>query len=439
MSDVDTAQRAEFEARVAAATAAAMQRVNDITALCGENQIDAAQRDQWIASSLSADAVSRAILTQRRAETLANPTIRVGADRAADRQFGSFGEQMVAAVQAGIPGRRVDPRLARVNSQIFAGTPSGMNESVGSEGGYFIQPDLLPGVIDPVYAEDPILSRVTRIPIGSNSSGVKYNVVDETARTTGSRWGGIQMYWGAEADQATVSKPKMRQMQLDLKKLIGLAYLTDELTVDAPAAEALLNRAFQAELSFMLGAAIFTGTGAGQPLGIMKSGALVTQAIEATQTIANSASFLSLNLPKMLARVPASLWGDVIWLYNQELLPYLLNATTGTNGTIPVFIAAGGLTGRPFDTILGRPAFGSELCEAVGTPGDILAVVPSQYHMADKGGPQQATSLHVRFLWDEMTLRITYRTDGAPVWKQTVTPYKGANARSPFVALNTRS
>ena len=59
--------------------------------------------------------------------------------------------------------------------------------------------------------------------------------------------------------------------------------------------------------------------------------------------------------------------------------------------------------------------------------------------MADKGGAQTAQSLHVRFLYDETALRVTYRVDGQPLWKQTVTPYKGANARSPFVMLNTRA
>jgi hypothetical protein len=68
-----------------------------------------------------------------------------------------------------------------------------------------------------------------------------------------------------------------------------------------------------------------------------------------------------------------------------------------------------------------------------------MAIVPSQYHMADKGGPQAAQSVHVRFLYDENTLRFTYRADGAPVWRTTVTPYKGANARSPFVNLAARS
>jgi HK97 family phage major capsid protein len=424
------------------------QRASEIRAM-GASLITAgvqqATIDHAVDEGLSVNEAAAAFNADVRARHAANPRIGVGADREAERPFASFGEQVMCAIRAA-RGQGVDRRLQAVNARaqevqrrFEAGTPSGMNESVGSEGGFFIQPELLPGIIDPVYIEDPILSRVTRIPIGAMSSGVKYNVVDETARTTGNRWGGIQMYWAAEADQATPSKPKMRQMQLDLKKLIGLCYLTDELQIDAPAAEALISRAFQAELKFMLGAAIFAGTGGGQPLGILKSNAVVSQAIEGTQTIANTQQFISQNVTKMLARVPASLWNDVIWLYNQELLPYLVNATVGSSTTVPVFMAIGGLANRPNDTILGRDAFPSELSEAVGTPGDIMAVVPSQYHLADKGGPLQALSLHVRFLFDEQVLRITYRTDGAPVWKQSVTPYKGANTRSPFVSLQVRS
>jgi HK97 family phage major capsid protein len=435
----DTLTAAPGGADHTAVIAAERKRGSDIRALCKKHKASEELAEQLVNEGLSVDQAATRILGHVEARGAASPNISVGADREAEKPFKSFGEQLYAVVQAS--HGRVDPRLKSVNSQALriAGTPSGMNESVGSEGGFFIQPDLLPGVIDPVYTEDPILSRVTRIPIGSNSNAVKYNVVDETARTTGSRWGGIQMYWLAEADLKIPSAPKLRQMHLELKKLAGLAYLTDELQMDAPAAESLLTRAFQAEISFMLTAAIFQGTGAGQPLGIMKSGALVTQNIEATQTIANTASFISLNIPKMLSRIPASLWSEMIWIYNPELLPYIVNATTGTNGTIPVFMAAGGLTGKPFDTIMGRPAFASEFAEAVGTPGDIMAIVPSQYHIADKGGPQQATSIHVRFLYDESVLRIVYRVDGAPVWRTTLTPYKGANVRSPFVALNTRA
>jgi HK97 family phage major capsid protein len=426
-------------ADITTALAADRARARAIRALAAEHQVPEATVQALVTNGASIDEAKAAILDHVQSARRAAPVVQVGADREEARPFASFGEQIRAVIGAGIPGGRVDPRLLGVNRQALA-SASGMNESVGSEGGFFVDPALLPGIIDPVYTEDPILSRVTRIPIGPGKNGVKYNVVDESARTTGNRWGGIQMHWSAEAETATASKPKLRQVQQDLKKLLGFAYLTDELLEDGPAAEALINRAFQAELAYMLAIAIFRGTGAGQPLGFQTSSALVTQAIEAGQTKANTNASIALNVTKMLSRVPASLWGDVIWLFNQELLPYLMTAVVGTGGAaVPVFMGAGGLSGKPYDTILGRPAYASELCEAVGTPGDLVCIAPSQYHLADKGGPNAAQSMHVRFLYDEMTLRITYRCDGQPVWKQAITPYKGATTRSPFVVLATRA
>ena len=50
---------------------------------------------------------------------------------------------------------------------------------------------------------------------------------------------GIGTYLG-EADAATSKKPKFRQMELNLKKLIGLAYATDELLQDSTALEAVV-------------------------------------------------------------------------------------------------------------------------------------------------------------------------------------------------------
>jgi HK97 family phage major capsid protein len=423
-----------------AAVLAERERSKQIRALCAAHQIDATTADSYIDANLSVEQAKGRILDVKQARHAASPSITGVTDRAAEQKFANFGEQLLAIVEAGKPGGVRDPRLAHVNAQALrmAGTPSGMNESVGSEGGFFIATELLPGVIEPVYTEDPILSRVFRIP--SDKPSVKYQVVDETSRVTGSRWGGIQMYRVSEADTATQKKPKTRLFELNKKKIMGIGYLTEELQQDAPAANTLLTNAFQAELAFMLGDEIFRGTGSGQMQGILNSGALVSQAIEGTQTIANSPTFLATNTAKMLSRVPASLQKNAIWLYNQELLPYLVVSVTGTGGSaVPVFIGQGGMAAQPYDTIWGRPAFPSELCEAVGTPGDLLLVVPSEYHMLADGGAQQSTSLHVRFLYDESVLKITYRCDGAPIWRTSVTPYKGSNPRSPFVALATRA
>lgn len=423
---------------------AELARVRGFKALRKEHPMMAAKLEGWEEGGVSLEQAQANLAASYREQLTTQPRGVVGDVSAtgatpneAKRPFASFGEQMLAIVAAGKPGGRRDIRLNHINDRAMA-VASGMNESVGSEGGFFIQPELLPGVIDPVFENDPIVSRVNRIPISGNA--IKYNVVDETSRANGSRYGGIQAYWAAEADTPTAKKPKLRLMELALKKIIGIGYLTDELQADAPAAEALLTRAFQSEVGFMIGDAIFRGLGGGMPLGFLNSSAYVSQAIEGSQTIANSNQYIALNLAKMLARVPASLWGDMIWLYNQELLPKLITAAiSGTAGTVPVFMTQGGMTGKPFDTILGRPAFASELCEAEGTTGDLIALVPSQYDLIDKGGPQAATSVHVRFIYDENTLRITYRTDGAPRWVSAVTRYKGSATLSPYVGLAARS
>lgn len=430
-----------------AVVAAERKRAGDVRALGRLHRIPDDQIDAMVNEGLSEEQAGIRILSTIQSRGANAPTIRVGADREAEKPFASLGEQLVSIVHSKRFGRK-DARLERVNYDamqvdragaldMMAGSPSGQNESVGSEGGFFIAPEVLPGVIEPIYTQDPFLARVTRIPIGSQTNRTVYNVVDESSRVDGSRWGGIQMFYADEADTVAAKKWKLRQVEQLLKKIMGIGYLTEEQVLDAPASEALLTKAFTTELAFMLSSEAFRGVGGSHLLGFLKGKGGVVQTIEGTQTIANSATFVSQNVAKMLANIPSTLWGDVIFLYNQELLPVLMNATVGGT-SIPVFIGAGGLAGRMSDTILGRAAFPSELCEAIGTPGDLIAVAPSQYHMAEKGGAQIATSLHVRFLNDELTLKITYRADGKPVWNTTVVPFKGTSARGFFSTLNTR-
>ena len=46
--------------------------------------------------------------------------------------------------------------------------------------------------------------------------------------------------------------------------------------------------------------------------------------------------------------------------------------------------------------------------------------------------------MHAAFLTDEMVFRITYRVDGKPMCSQPLTPFKGQNTKSPFIALASR-
>jgi hypothetical protein len=48
-------------------------------------------------------------------------------------------------------------------------------------------------------------------------------------------------------------------------------------------------------------------------------------------------------------------------------------------------------------------------------------------------------SIHVQFLYDESIFRFVLRLDGQPERASALTPYKGSDTLSHFVALQTRS
>ncbi len=348
-----------------------------------------------------------------------------------DMGFATFGEQLLAVVAAEAPGTVLDPRL-----QIVAAA-TGAGGAVPSDGGFLVQVDFATEVLRRMYDIGQVSSRVMRLPVGPNSNGLKIPAIDEKSRVDGSRWGGIQAFWTDEGGTPTATRPKLRMIEMTLKKLMGLSYVTDELLQDAVALEALTMQGFSEELNFKVEDAIVNGDGAGKPLGFMNSKALITIAKETGQ---EAKTIVVENVLNMWARM----WGrsrqNAVWLINQDIEPqlYTFGITVGVGGA-PVFMPAGGLSANPFSTILGRPIIPIEYAATLGSLGDITLVDLSQYRMIDKGAIQTASSVHVRFIQDEMTFRFIYRVDGQPSWSRALTPKNGTNTLSPFVALAARA
>lgn len=341
-----------------------------------------------------------------------------------EKRFASFGEQLMAAYRAAMPGGKVDERLS-------TRAASGLNETTPSDGGFLVQQDFVTELLKRTYETGILASKVKKIPISTNANGMKINAIDEDSRANGSRWGGVQTYWEGEADEITASKPKFRQMELSLKKLTGLCYATDELLQDAAALEAVIRQAFAEEFGFKIDDAILSGSGEGEPLGILNSGAIVTVAKEASQTDTITVE----NLIKMWNRLWSRSRANAVWYINQELEPYLYTLKIGDK---PVYIPAGGLSEKPYGTLFGRPVVPIEQCSAAGEVGDIILADIGQYLLIDKGGIKSASSIHVRFLYDENVFRFIYRVDGKPIWTKPLTPYKGSATVSPFVTLAKR-
>jgi len=344
-------------------------------------------------------------------------------------RFATLGQNMVAIMNAGLPGRNVDPRL-------FNAAALGLNETIPSDGGFLVQQDFSTEMLQEVFATNILAARCRRIQISGNSNSIKINGVDETSRAS-TRSGGILGYWAGEATEKTKSKPKFREIDLTLKKLVGLCYATDELLQDASALESFIRSAFVAEFGFLLDDAIINGTGAGQPLGILNAGCLV-QVDKETGQKADTVVFE--NVVKMWSRLFPASQSNSIWLINNNVYPQLfqMSMAIGTGG-VPVYMPAGGINNAPYGTLFGRPVIAIEQCPSIGDLGDILLADMNGYVLAEKGGISSDMSIHVRFEFDESVFRFVLRVDGQPVRASALTPYKGSLTLSHFVALATRA
>jgi HK97 family phage major capsid protein len=410
------------------------KRVRQISALAREHSItDQAKVDGWIESGASVSDVETAILRQRYREEQARGSdvqVRVGEDREAAKPFASLGEQLLAIKGAEAAGASPDSRLLRLNA-----AATGAGTVVPSDGGFLVQQDFAAGILQRAYQLGEISSRVRRIPIGADKGGLKINAVDEASRVTGSRYGGIQVYWEAEGNDPTAKKPKFRQMELNLRKLIGAMYATDEILQDATALGAVAQQGFAEEINFMVEDAFFRGDGVGKPLGIHEAACLVSVAKESGQT---ADTIVTANVLKMYARLWARSRKTAAWFVSQDAEPQLYQLTLGSGTAVVLLYTPPGVNNSQYGRMLGLPVIPVEYADTVGNAGDITLADFDQYLSIDKGGVNTAWSIHIRFLQDEQVFRITYRVDGQPIWNKPLTPFKGANTQSPFITLDAR-
>lgn len=370
-------------------------------------------------SALIEKAVEEAVKKLKIEEPAVKATVQVvgdEADRALEgNPFKSGTEFFKAVYMAGI-NRGVDKRLLPLKA-------TGANEAIPSQGGFLVTPEVATTIEQNMWPVGNVLSRFTPMPISSNA--LEIPAIDETSRADGSRMGGIQAYWLAEAQQATPSKPKFRNIELKLKKLAALVYATDELLQDATAMESWITNNVPNEIRFMIEDSFFNGNGVSKPLGMLNSGCLI-QATRADANLIADEDISNMWMHRLLGPQ------DYVWFANASVMPQLYAMTVGN---FPVYQPPRGMADQPFGTLFGRPVIETEYNPYLGTVGDLLLASPSQYIAATRGGMQGASSIHVRFDYFETAFRFVYRIDGQPKLASSITAKDGTNTVSPFVAL----
>lgn len=351
-------------------------------------------------------------------------------NNAEDRPFGSFGEFLLAVVHAATPGRIADPRLLQLAA-------SGASEGIPSDGGFLVRPEYAELLYNRGFDLSPIAPRCRDFTLGQNSDRLRIPIVNETSRATGSRWGGVRVFRANEAATVTASKPTFELLEIVAEKLMGIFYATDELLADASVIEQIASEAFTEEFAFVLDDEIINGNGANGCLGILNSAALVVVTKAAAQAVD---TVVYENIAAMWGRMPPRNRFKAVWLINQEVEAALNTMTFNLAATVPVpvYLPPGGASAAPYGTLYGRPVITVEQAAALGDQGDIILADLNQYLLVKKGGLNAASSMHVRFIYDEMAFRWTMRVNGQPAWKSAVTPFKGSKTVSPFITLEPR-
>jgi HK97 family phage major capsid protein len=349
--------------------------------------------------------------------------------------FQSFGEFLHAVACAGSPSGRfknagtIDPRLIQ-------NAATGASANVPADGGFLISPTRSNEIMKKVFEGGTILSACSQFEIGDNSDSLEVPYVEETSRVSGSRWGGLRAYREGEVDPATGSNIKLGLWECRVSDLKILSYVTERLLNDAPALEALYNDTVPQEFTFKLEDEILNGTGGAQCQAVVGHASTVSVAKESGQV---AATILAQNIINMYCRS----WGrsrpKAAWYINQDIEPQLFTMvlSAGTSG-VPIFMPANGLASSPYNTLLGKSIIPAEQCQTLGTVGDIIFADFSEYAIVRKGGIKAASSIHVKFVYDEMTFKWSMRVNGKSKWKKVLTPFKGASTLSPVVTLDTR-
>ena len=346
------------------------------------------------------------------------------------KPYNSFGEQLMDIVKA-CRGKGVSDKLARVQDAAQGG-----NEGTGADGGFAIQTDFAGAILESAVQASPLLAKLDSYTISNVSNRATWLQADESDMTAGV-YGGVQMYWTQEAGAGIASKPQFRKMDIDLNKMMGVAYATDELLQDASFMSGYFGTCFGLAAERLLVDAVINGDGVSKPLGILKSDGLVAQAIESSQT----AKLTGTNVVKMQSKLLTRNRQNCVWVMNPDLEEYLPTLAVASSGSAEKFLwdPEGGLGNLAYQRVLGKDVIFEDACPAIGTKGDILLIDPSQYMLVRKGSAKQDWSIHVSFLTDEQCFRMVLRVGGAPKMSKAITLKNSKNTRSAYVALAARS
>jgi len=343
--------------------------------------------------------------------------------------FKSMGNFLHDLVKADTPGGYQTDTLRDWATK----TAGEMEEGDLSQGGTLVPVEFRSELLMSALEKSVVMPRATALPMKTNRLDVPA-LCDSTH--VGSVYGGVIIKRTGEGEQKTATNPEFDKVSLTLHKLTGMVHVSDELLEDSPLAlETYLKTVFGGAISFQQDADFLMGTGVNMALGAFNAAnpSLIVADAEGGQ---GAGTIVFENLLEMWRRLYPNGQDNAVWVANPDTFRELgtMAIPVGAGG-VPVFLPANQVAGSPYRTLMGRPLIFSEKMATLGDQGDIGLADFSQYLIGSKG-LKTASSIHLRFDYDQTSFRFVMRYDGEPWWLSTLTPLNSADTLSPFVVLS---
>lgn len=350
-----------------------------------------------------------------------------------DNKFGSLGEYFVSVYKAG-KDKVFDKRLTYFTEDGVSGKKD-LNEGIGSDGGFLVPTEFRNTLLAVMTENNIIRNRATVIPMSRRE--LQIPVLDQTGTTEGvpHMFGGINVFWQAEASEKTQSEPNFRQINLVAHKLVGYTRASDELLADsAVSLQAFLTgrMGFAGAISWAEDYSFFNGNGVGQPLGVLNSD--VTLSVPRTE----QGDVIYEDLLNMQAKF-YSPTNRGVWIASQSLKAKLM----GLNGPagFPQYLWGDATNGQP-STLLGYPIIFTldQLPRNTATSeGDLMLADFSYYLIGDRQNTTIESTIYDRWRYDQTSWRAVHRVDGQAWLSAPITSVDGTTQVSPFVVLGAKT
>ena len=323
-------------------------------------------------------------------------------------------EDYLKAVKSGF-----DPRLKDLGG------------GVGSEGGFLLPEEFSEKIIDSAIEDMIVLPRASVYGLGAGKGRTMKIPAFQDINHSTSGIAGVTAQWTEEAGEKAITDPIFRAIDMKVHKLVCYTKSSDELVQESGIPfNDVIGGAFKKSVTFYSDYAYLQGTGAGQPLGVLNSPALITQAKETEQT---TKTIVYDNVVNIFSQLAPGSFKNAVWVSSISCLPQLmkLSIEVGLGGDhVRVLQESNGKF-----TLLGKEVLFTEKVPALGSAGCLGLYDFGAYGILLKEGIKLESSIHEGFRNDQTSWRMILNTDGQPTLSDTLTLLDGSTVVSPFVCL----